>query len=134
MRITSDFSASASWSTRTSVAGNPSGGSPSRISWFISSIRSLLTPSKDTSRDSAIPAYRSNQATLGHPQRIRQGVKLSELESKRSPDEGQALEDPVRRFRRANLVRILAEQHGGVHGRRRLLQREVLDLAPLYQR
>jgi hypothetical protein len=61
-------------------------------------------------------------------------VKLSELESKRSPDEGQALEDPVRRFCRADLVRVPAEQHRGVDARTRLLRREALDLAPLYQR
>src|SRR4051794_6382619 len=56
MMTTSDFSASGSWSTSSSLEGNPSGGCPSRISRSISSIRSLLTPSKVTTRASAIRA------------------------------------------------------------------------------
>src|SRR6266480_6624211 len=64
MMITSDFSASGSWSTTSSLEGNPSGGCPSRISRSISSIRSLLTPSKVTTRASAIRASSSIAPTL----------------------------------------------------------------------
>src|SRR6266545_932084 len=64
MIITSDCSASGSWNTIISVAGNPSGGYPSRISRSISSIRDLLTPSKVTTRASAISASLSIDATL----------------------------------------------------------------------
>src|SRR6266576_3960586 len=62
MITTSDFSASGSWSTMSSASGKPSGGWPSRISRSISAIRSLLTPSKVTTRASAIRASLSIEA------------------------------------------------------------------------
>src|SRR5262245_40558464 len=58
--MTSDSSPSGSWSTMTSVAGIPSGCSPSLISRFIWSIRSLPTLAKDTTRASAIGASLSD--------------------------------------------------------------------------
>src|SRR6478672_9190410 len=62
MITTSDFSASGSWSTISSVSGKPSGGWPSCISRSSSAIRSLLTPSKVTTRASAIRSSLSIEA------------------------------------------------------------------------
>src|ERR671931_2890092 len=57
MKMTRDFSESGSWSTMSSPAGRSSGAPvPSATSRFISSMRSLLTPSKDTTRATAIVA------------------------------------------------------------------------------
>src|SRR5207247_903235 len=51
---TSDLSALGSWSTISSDEGKPSGGSPPSISFCISAMRSLVTPSNVTTRASAI--------------------------------------------------------------------------------
>ena len=81
--ITSDFSVSGSWRTTSSAAGNPSGGWPSRISRSISSIRSLLTPSKVTTRATAISPSLSIEATLC-PQR-RRAAQLDPHAGRSSP-------------------------------------------------
>src|SRR4051794_32456624 len=69
MTITRELSAP-SWSTTSSDGGNPSGGSLPPISCFISSMRPLSTPSKFTTRATAIRSSLSVEATL------RLGVEL----------------------------------------------------------
>src|SRR5215471_1528003 len=64
--MTSDFSASGSWSTTISVAGTSGGRSPPDISCFICSIRSELTPSNETTRATAIEASLSGYGEPSH--------------------------------------------------------------------
>src|SRR5581483_11462667 len=82
-RRTSDRSASGSCRTMISLAGTFSGRSPPSISRCISAIRSLLTPSKDTTRAKGITASLSDEAPTLARRRVREVTQSDECRRRR---------------------------------------------------